>query len=262
MFGQENGRTLECVLVDLNTQRDFLEQGGACLVQNSATLVGNVRRVIAWAKWNHAPVVSGIDAHRSTEPHHDGFPGHCLDGTPGQRKLPFTLFGSRIRIEGDNMISVPLDLFREHQQVIFLKRTHDLLGNPKADRFFTQTQAGQFVLFGVGLEYSIKSLALGLMSRGKSVAVVGDCCGYWNRSEAVLTLRLLAARGAQILTADELLSRRLRRYHRYPLHSPSHNGNGRANGNGHNGLHNGLASQARRNGRKSEGGSSTQPLPH
>ncbi len=231
MVGPENGRAWSCVLVDLNTQHDFLTPSARCRVRNDAELLPAVRRVVAWAKWNHVPVVSSVDCHRAEESPHDGFPRHCLDGSSGQRKIPCTLFGSRVRIEGDSTLAVPLDLFKEHQQVIFRKRTHDLFGNPKADRFITQLQADEFVLFGVGLEFSVEALALGLIARNRKVTVVADCCGYWSPSEADLALRRMHAKGVDLVTVEQLLHRRLRRRFRYPLHGNGANGNG--NGNGH-----------------------------
>ena len=230
MVGHENGRAWPCVLVDLNTQRDFLDPVARCRIRNGRELVPAVRRVVAWAKWNHVPVVSSVDCHRDGESTHDGFPRHCIDGTSGQRKVPLTLFGARIRIEGDSTLAVPLDLFDEYQQVIFRKRTHDLFGNPKADRFLTQLRTEEFVLFGVGLEFSIEALALGLLARNRKVTVVGDCCGYWSDSEADLALRRMHAKGVDLVSVEQLLHRRLRRLIRYPLHG---NGwNGRQNGNG------------------------------
>jgi nicotinamidase-related amidase len=227
------------VLVDLNTQRDFLEPTAVCRVRNGEQLLSAVRRVIAWAKWNHVPVISSVDAHRQAESTHDGFPLHCIDGTRGQGKIPWTLFGSRVRVEADNTLALSLDLFESHQQVIFRKRTHDLFSNPKADRFLTQLQAEEFILFGVGLEFSIGALALGLLARNRKVTVVADCCGYWTRSEADLALRRMHARGADLVTVEQLLHRRLRRWVRYPLrYNGGGNGNGRPNGNG-NGQPNG-----------------------
>jgi len=230
MVGHENGRVWECVLIDLNTQRDFLDPLAKCLVRNGRELIPAVRRVIAWAKWNHVPVVSAMDCHRDGESAHDGFPRHCIDGTAGQRKIPVTLFGSHIRIEADCTLATPLDLFNKYQQVIFHKRTHDLFANPKADRFLTQLRAEEFVLFGVGLEFSVEALALGLLARNRRVTVVADCCGYWNASEADLALRRMHAKGADLVTVEQLLHRRLRRRIRYPLH-----GNGSANRGGRNG---------------------------
>ena len=231
MIARRNGRYLPCVLVDLNTQGDFLSTSGACRVHNAETLVPAVRRVIAWAKWHHVPVISSIDSHRLTEAPHDGFPQHCIDGTQGQKKLPCTVFASHVRIEGDNTLAMPVDLFRRYQQVIFRKRTHDLFGNPKADRFLTQLPTEEYILFGVGLEFSIKALALGLLARHKAVTVVADTCGFWNRNEANFALRQMGAKGVSLITVDELLDRRPRRRTRYP-HRPGGGRNG-TNGNGH-----------------------------
>ena len=232
MVGQYHNGSLECVLLDLNTQADFLGSVAACVVKNAAELRPALRRVVAWAKWNHVPVISSVDSHRETETSHDGFPRHCIDGTPGQQKLPYTLFGSRIRIEGDNTLAVPLKLFDRHQQVIFRKRTHDLFGNPKADRFLTQLPVREFIIFGVGMEFSMKALALGLIARNKRVTVVADCCGFWSGTRADLSLRQMRAKGAVLVSVDELLARRVRQRVRYPLHNgqcaTGSNGNGQA----------------------------------
>jgi hypothetical protein len=55
-----------------------------------------------------------------------------------------------------------------------------------------------------------------LIARGKQVSVVVDACGYFDRSEAELTVRLLGAKGATLITVDELMARRLPRPIRYP----------------------------------------------
>jgi nicotinamidase-related amidase len=216
MIGRLNRRVLDCVLVDLNTQHDFLDEDGTCRVNNAPALLPSCRRVIAWARRNHVPMISAMDTHRPFEAPLDGFPVHCVDGSPGHRKLEFTLCPSRVFVEFDNTVALPLDPFTECQQVIFRKRTRDLLSNPKADRFLTQLAANEFVLFGIGTEHSVKALTLGLLARSKRVTVVRDACGFWNRSEADLSLRQMEAKGARLITVDELMQRRLRRPVRYP----------------------------------------------
>jgi nicotinamidase-related amidase len=212
-----NGNVAECVVVDLNTQLDFLSPTGAWPVANASRLIGAIRNMIAWTKRNHVPVISSLKSRREYEIEQDGSPQHCIDGTSGQRKLVCTLFGCSIRIEGDNTLSVPSDLFSSYQQVIFRQRTQDLFGNPKADRFLTQLPTRQFVIYGVALETSVKALALGLLARNRRVAVVADACGYWSRSESDLALRQMEAKGAEILTVEKLLARKLSRRFRYPL---------------------------------------------
>lgn len=200
---------LECAVIDLNTQCDFLDHGGARPVANLEQLIPALRKVIAWTKRNGTPVISSIESHRFAEMRKEEAPPHCLDGSKGQRKIDFTVFPKCERVEFDNTLCVPLDLFADYQQIIFRKRDFDLLGNPKADRFLTQLQTQEYILFGVGLERSIKVLTLGLLARQRRVTVVANACGYWDEAEADLALRQITAKGAEVIMVDELMQRRL-----------------------------------------------------
>ena len=215
MPARRNGSVYECVLIDLNTQRDFFGEDQPCCVTNADLLVPALRNIIAWAKRNQVPVVSSMDSHRPEEMETCGLPPHCRDGSDGQGKLRFTLLRNRVSVEGDNTLTLPLDLFQRYQQVIFRKRSVDLLGNPKADRFLTQLIAREYAIFGLGLERSVKALALGLLARNRCVTVISDGCGYWNASMGDFALRQLAAKGASLITVAQLLARKLTRPRRY-----------------------------------------------
>ena len=208
-----------CVLVDLNTQRDFCTPEGAAPVANLAQLVPALRRVVAWAKRNHAPLVSSLNSHRLYELE-GARPDGCVEGSKGHRKLRFTIMGQHARVDVDNTLCVPVDMFRQVQQVVFRERAGNLLGNPKADRFLTQLGTDEFIVFGNGLERSIKVLVLGLLTREKPVTVVADACGYWDQAEADFALRQMQAKGARVITVDELRQRKLDRRQRYALHRP------------------------------------------
>ena len=215
MIARGNGRAFECIVVDINTQRDFCDADGAFPVANVHELIPQLRHMIAWTKRNCVPIVSSIESHRPFELSDSGHPIHCVDGSGGQRKLDFTIFPLRARVETDNTLSVPIDLFGQYQQIIFCKRTDDLLGNPKADRLLSHLPVREYLVFGTGLECSVKALALALLARGKNVSVIVDACGYWNRATADLALRKISAKGARLLTVAELLARRLDRRYRY-----------------------------------------------
>jgi hypothetical protein len=161
-------------------------------------------------------VVSSLESHRPLELSDSGTPICCVDGSLGQRKLPFTVFPARTNIEVDNTFAVPCDLFKKYQQAIFRKRSSDLLLNPKADRLLTHLPVREYLLFGAGLEGSVKSIALALMARSKPVAIVVDACGYWDVNVAELALRQLSAKGARLVFVEEVLHRRLPRPLRYP----------------------------------------------
>lgn len=193
------------IVLDLNTQCDFLLPRGACPVLNRAEILPNVRRIMEWARSACIPVVSSVDAHRPNEPL-NGLPRHCVDETFGQQKLPFTLLPRRIVLANDNTLDVPCDLLIRHRQVILAKRSQDFLNNPKADRLLTELSVKYFVVFGVATEICVKAVVLGLIARQRNVVLVHDALGHWNSAEADFALRQMDAKGAKLTTTDELVS--------------------------------------------------------
>ncbi|HSW47254.1 MAG TPA: isochorismatase family protein [Phycisphaerae bacterium] len=191
------------VLIDICTQNDYLEPGAILQVANRESAIGNLHRMFAWARTQKIPVVSCVESHRPAEPL-NGCPMHCIDDTFGQRKPAYTMMDSHIMVEADNSLSLPPGLTLRYQQLLFRKRSRDILGNPKADRFLTQLHAEEFILFGVGLELAIRGLALGLLSRHKTVTVVSDACGVWSPADAELVLRQLSAKGIKLVTTEAL----------------------------------------------------------
>ena len=98
-------------------------------------------------------------------------------------------------------------MLRRYQQLIFRKRTKDFMSNPKAERLLTEMKATEFIIVGVGTEYGVKALTLGLIARQKRVAVVPDACGYWSKADADLALCQIEAKGAVLLSTAELMER-------------------------------------------------------
>jgi nicotinamidase-related amidase len=193
------------ILVDMNTQCDFLLPRGAMPVANRREILPNIRRLMNWARVERLPVISTLEAHRPGEPTR-GLPAHCIDQTNGQKKLPFTLLPRRVLLYGDNTMDLPHEPFRRFQQLIFTKRDRDFLSNPKADRLIQSLDANHLILFGVVAEFCIKAAALGLLTRRHRVVVVADACGHWSRADQELSYRQMDAKGAILVTTEELLS--------------------------------------------------------
>jgi nicotinamidase-related amidase len=191
------------VLLDVDTQVDFLIAAGHRPVRN-LDIVTNIQRVFRWARRCRLTVISSVDFHRITDPVRD-VPQHCLAGTPGLSKLPCTLLPRRVLVQTDDTIHLPHDVLISYRQILFLKRGDDLTRNPKADRLLSEIQVSNFILLGAGLEESIRILALDLLGRHHSVWLVRDACGYWEEQAADLAVKQLSAKGARILTTDELV---------------------------------------------------------
>lgn len=201
------------VFVDMCTQRDYLAPEGAHRSLNAPQIIPNIKHLMAFARWARMPTLSCVDARRPQDvrglPHPD-----CVIGTPGQRKLPFSLLPDRVLIDSDNCLCVSLDLLEQHQQAILTKQHRDPFTNPKFDRLLTEMPSRRFVVFGVSLETSIRLLVLGLMLRHRRVAVIQDACGWWDASEGSMSLRQLAAKGCELMTTQQLIESSLARYRR------------------------------------------------
>jgi nicotinamidase-related amidase len=207
-----NGQKLD-VFVDVCTQRDYLTPGGARPSANAQIVIPNIKRMMALARWARIPTISCVDARRPDDVR--GLPQpDCVLGTPGQRKLPFTLLPDRVHINSDNCLCVSLDLLHEHQQAILTKHHRDPFTNPKLDRLLTEMRAERFVVFGVSLEASIRLLTLGLMLRHRRVAVVQDACGWWDPEEGNMTIRQLAAKGCELVATHGLIQSVFEKYKR------------------------------------------------
>lgn len=196
------------VFLDVCTQRDFLSPDGARPIRNPLLVAGNIKRLMAFARCLRVPTLSCVELHRFDEVR--GRPNPvCVAGTRGQQKLTCSVLPRRVVLESDNFLCVPLDIFHRYQQAIVTKSPRDPFANPKLDRLLTELPARRFVLFGVALETNLRLLSLGLLLRHRRVTLISDACGYWNDSDADMTLRQLSAKGCELLTAREFIDQGL-----------------------------------------------------
>ena len=78
------------VFVDVDTQRDFLEPGGALFIPGSEAILPNLARLADFARERGIPVVATACAHTLDEEEPEPFPPHCLVGTRGQGRVEAT----------------------------------------------------------------------------------------------------------------------------------------------------------------------------
>ena len=78
------------VFVDIDTQRDFLEESGALFVPGSQSIIANLDRLTRTAASRRIPVLATACCHTPEDPELRLFPPHCMAGTEGQRRIPAT----------------------------------------------------------------------------------------------------------------------------------------------------------------------------
>jgi len=183
------------VLLDINTQQDFLLATGKACVRNHRRILAHIRRVMAWARANHIPIISTCQVATN------GCGGLALNGLD---KVRYTLVENRISFIPESTTDLPLDLMRQYQQVIFQKRTLDPFDEPRIDRLLTELKVGEFILIGTTTEGEIQATALGLIQRHRAVTVVVDAIGTRDPQEAQMALKKMQAKGARLIETRRL----------------------------------------------------------
>ncbi len=190
------------VLVDIDTQRDFLLAGGNACIRDHAEVLANIRRMMAWARHNDISIISTAEVH----PNNNGSSliKHCIDGTWGQRKIRYTLLSNRISLPADALNPLPADLMLRYRQVVLHKRITDPFEEPRIERLLTEMLANEFILIGAGAEDAVEATALGLLHRGKNVRLVVDALGSHSKRRGKLALRKIKAKGAKLIKTKDL----------------------------------------------------------
>jgi nicotinamidase-related amidase len=190
------------ILIDINTQKDFLLAGGKACVRNHRRVLAHIRRVMAWARYNDIPIISTAEVY--PDDNGDNAINYCIDGTDGQKKIRYTLLENRISFPADGNTDLPRDMMRRFRQVILHKRCIDPFEEPRIDRLLSEVQASEFILVGASAEGAVLATALGLLQRDKKVCVVVDAVGSHNKREARLALRKIEAKGAKLVETKRI----------------------------------------------------------
>ena len=102
------------ILIDIDTQRDFLLVSGRACIRNHRRVLANIRRVMAWARSQQVPIISTAEVYSNDNG--NGEHGYCLDGTDGQKKIHYTLLKNRITLVADGNTDLPRDILRQYRQ--------------------------------------------------------------------------------------------------------------------------------------------------
>ena len=190
------------ILVDIDTQKDFLLADGKACIRNHRRVLAHIRRVMAWARTQSIPIISTAEVYPDNNG--ESMVDYCIDGTEGQKKIHYTLFNDRVTFVADGNTDLPRDMLRRYKQIILNKRCVDPFDEPRIDRLLSEVRANEFILVGTTLEAAVKMTALGLLQRGKKVTVVADAVGSHSKKEAMLAIRKMETKGAKVIDTRKL----------------------------------------------------------
>jgi nicotinamidase/pyrazinamidase len=190
------------VFFDVDTQVDFMRPAGSLYVPGADEIVPNLRRLMNWARTNDVPVISTADAHAPNDPEFKIWPPHCVMGTPGQRRIPETLFPDPVIVPCRRGAFQPPA--RWVGQFIVEKATYSVEDNPNFDAILHALGSRRAVVFGVVTEYCVLASALALCRHGFKVEVVTDAIQPITEDGGRKALEEMASAGVCTVTTAEV----------------------------------------------------------
>lgn len=175
-------------------------------VPGAEKLIPNLKRLVDLARQGRIFLISTTDAHTPDDPEFRDWPPHCVQGTPGQQKIPETMTDCFLVVPNDSGFRLPEDL-RAYKQLILEKQTLDDFDNPQADRLLRRLGRDvEFAVFGVVTEYCVRLAAKGLLDRGCRITLVCDAIETLAEADGRRTLDELVERGARLASTEEVLA--------------------------------------------------------
>jgi nicotinamidase/pyrazinamidase len=165
----------ETVLLDIDTQRDFLEPAGAWPIPSAIRMIPSLERLTRYAKTYRLPVVATVQVLEETDPRFQEnggtLPAHCIKGSRGQEKA----FATR----PENPVVIPCKPLAESEisslvsgrrEIVMETSGPDLMSNPNAGALLAGVRKA--VVFGLAAEEAVLKAVQVLLNRGIAVEVV------------------------------------------------------------------------------------------
>ncbi|MFC1703246.1 cysteine hydrolase family protein [Candidatus Omnitrophota bacterium] len=190
--------------VDIDTQSDFMHRRGALYVPGAESIIPRLKKLTAHAQKKDIPIIASVDTHSKKDQEFKQFPGHCIEGSLGQRKIKETLLKKRIRLKRKKYSTRFLTrALHSYPQLIIEKNTFDIFSNPSAKSLFRY--ADTLYVYGVATDYCVKACCLGLLKLKKDIRLVHDTVKPVDKKAGKKTLQLLRAKGVKTTTVKSLL---------------------------------------------------------
>jgi nicotinamidase/pyrazinamidase len=159
------------VFLDIDTQRDFMNEDGALYVPRSTEIVPNLEKLTQFAIRQRIPVLATACSHHSDDPELSRFPPHCMAGTQGKQRIGATARPDSVilpvgtRLQGE----LPPHLTLE-------KNEYDLFSRSDSGELIARYNEHNplFVVYGVATDYCVRKAVDGLLLRNCRTAILVD----------------------------------------------------------------------------------------
>ena len=196
----------ECVFIDIDTQFDFMLPQGRLYVPGAEKLIPNLKLLTQIAFKNDILIISSVDTHIKNDPEFKQFPAHCVEKSPGQKKIPQTLLKKHAFIPRKILTRKELfDKTKGRGQVIIEKDTYDVFTNFNLSRLLKPFN--EAFVYGVAVDYCVKYAVLGLLQSGLKVNLVMDAVSAVEPKEGKALLAKFKDSGVRLVKTKEVINR-------------------------------------------------------
>jgi len=194
------------ILWEVDVQVDFMLPFGKLYVPGAEMTLPNIRRLTDLARQGHVFLVSHGCFHTHDDPEFKIFPPHCVKGTPGAVFVPEALTDNVAHVPNDPDAHVPEDL-SAYQQILLEKQTLNIFESLHAEELLQRLpKDAEFVVFGVTTDYCVRFAAIGLLERGRRVALVRDAIMAIDHQQGEDAIAELQRAGARVITTEQALT--------------------------------------------------------
>ena len=196
----------QMVFVDVDTQADFMLPAGRLYVPGAEKLIPTIERLRDFAERRGIPVLASTDAHATDDPEFRTWPPHCVRGTPGQLKVPESLFTQYLVVPKERLSPLTEQELSRYHQWILEKDDLDLFTNPQADDLMNRLSPAAYVVYGVATEFCVRLGVLGLRKRERRVLLLTDAIQGIDAAGTAKALHEMREAGAELATSQDVLA--------------------------------------------------------
>ncbi|MEK6953980.1 MAG: isochorismatase family protein [Candidatus Micrarchaeota archaeon] len=206
------------IFFDSDTQNDFILSTGKMPVHGAENSRKNLASLTQLARKRKLVIISSVDRHFGTPKYREmemteldvwggPFPMHCLDGTPGQKKIKETAPKKPLVVENIKYSDAALKKICKGNEIVIEKQKFSPFSNPNTAKIVKMLKAKKAILYGVSTDYSIRSCALELRRLGIDVYLVTDASRPVNvkPNDGEISIRQMQAAGVHMVSTEKVL---------------------------------------------------------
>jgi nicotinamidase/pyrazinamidase len=197
---------------DVDTQRDFMLPGGALYVPGSERILSALERITELARRHHIRRICSTDRHfpgdRELARNGGKWPDHCMDGTPGQRKVEQTSPSNPHHLPAHEVDAEQLEAAITHRGEIVIEKqdVNVVVGNANARSLLSRLaqEYQDIVIYGVYTDVCVDYAVNAVLEHGKVPCVVSDAIYHIDPNDAAAARERWSKRGVRTITLRDL----------------------------------------------------------